>query len=156
MATKVRFRCWKDWRQSENGRVYIGSTAGPKGLHHRSAEIVDNAIDEALAGFCTEIVTLPGKRDPCSDNGRGIRWASTQKRASRRQPSTAHHPPLMPAVKFGGGAGVSGGLHGVGIRCNALSGMAGNSPSRTAATSTSREFNQGRLQRTHPHHRRHH
>ena len=53
--------------------MYIGST-GPKGLHHLVYEIVDNSIDEALAGFCTEITVaiLPENVIRVSDNGRGI------------------------------------------------------------------------------------
>ena len=53
--------------------MYIGST-GPKGLHHLVYEIVDNAIDEALAGYCTEIEVeiLPGDIIRVTDNGRGV------------------------------------------------------------------------------------
>ena len=53
--------------------MYIGST-GPKGLHHLVYEIVDNSIDESLAGYCTEIHVkiLPGNYVEVSDNGRGI------------------------------------------------------------------------------------
>ena len=53
--------------------MYIGST-GPRGLHHLVYEIVDNSIDEALAGFCTHIETeiLPGNIITVRDNGRGI------------------------------------------------------------------------------------
>src|SRR5256714_853047 len=104
--------------------MYIGTTSS-RGLHHLVYEVVDNSIDEAMAGFCDKIRVMLHVDGSCTveDNGRGIPVKPIPKAKDRRPAVEVVLTTLNAGGKFGGGGyRISGGLHGVGVSVvNALS-----------------------------------
>ena len=94
--------------------MYIGST-GQRGLHHLVYEIVDNAVDEALAGYADTSTSPSSPTAACGSSTTAAASPPTSTRSRRSAPSSSCSPQLHAGGKFGGGGyKVSGGLHGVG------------------------------------------
>jgi DNA gyrase subunit B len=126
--------------------MYIGST-GPRGLHHLVYEVLDNSVDEAIAGYCDNVLVVLHPDNSCTviDDGRGIPVDELKK--EKRPAAEVVLTTLHAGGKFGGdGYKVSGGLHGVGISVvNALSERLDLEISRDGATWT-QDYERGKPQ----------